>query len=49
MPLTLLVGWYGMNLKMPEYQSNIAYPIVAAASLLVFVGGIIYFKKKKWL
>jgi magnesium transporter len=49
MPLTLLVGWYGMNLKMPEFQSNIAYPIVAAVSVLVFVGGIVYFRKKKWL
>jgi magnesium transporter len=49
MPLTLLVGWYGMNLKMPEFESDIAYPIVALASLLIFVGGILYFKKKKWL
>lgn len=49
MPLTLLVGWYGMNLKMPEFESDIAYPIVATASLLVFVGGMVYFKKKKWL
>ena len=49
MPLTLLVGWYGMNLKMPEFQSDIAYPIVIVVSVLVFVGGIIYFKKKKWL
>lgn len=49
MPLTLLVGWYGMNLRMPEYESDIAYPIVAAISVLIFVGGIFYFKKKKWL
>jgi magnesium transporter len=49
MPLTLLVGWYGMNLKMPEFQSDIAYPIVIGVSVLIFVGGLIYFKKKKWL
>jgi len=49
MPLTLLVGWYGMNLKMPEFQSDIAYPIVAVVSLLVFTGGMVYFRKKKWL
>lgn len=49
MPLTLLVGWYGMNLKMPEFQSDIAYPIVIGISVLIFVGGIFYFKKKKWL
>jgi magnesium transporter len=49
MPLTLLVGWYGMNLKMPEFQSDIAYPIVIGVSVLIFVGGLVYFKKKKWL
>lgn len=49
MPLTLLVGWYGMNLQMPEFEMKFAYPVVAAVSVLVFVGGIIYFKKKKWL
>lgn len=49
MPLTLLVGWYGMNLKMPEFEYEFAYPIVAVISVMVFVGGIVYFKKKKWL
>ncbi len=49
MPLTLLVGWYGMNLKMPEFQSDWAYPVVAIVSLITFIGGIVFFKKKKWL
>lgn len=49
MPLTLLVGWYGMNLKMPEYGFAAAYPIVIILSILVVVFGILYFKKHKWL
>lgn len=48
MPLTLLVGWYGMNLKMPEYGVAAAYPIVIVLSVLVVVFGIFYFKKHKW-
>lgn len=49
MPLTLLVGWYGMNLRMPEFESDYAYPAVIVASILIFTGEMIYFKKKKWL
>ena len=28
LPLTLIVGWYGMNLKMPEYSWVYGYPFV---------------------
>ncbi|MEG1753492.1 MAG: CorA family divalent cation transporter [Christensenella sp.] len=48
MPLTLIVGWYGMNFIMPEYGFAVAYPIVIVASILVAVVGILYFKKHKW-
>lgn len=48
LPLTLLVGWYGMNLKMPEFQWPLAYPAVILVSLIVVVGSILYFKKNKW-
>ncbi|MBC5648026.1 magnesium transporter CorA family protein [Christensenella tenuis] len=48
MPLTLIVGWYGMNLRMPEYGFAAAYPIVIVSCILVAVLGIIYFKKHKW-
>lgn len=48
MPLTLIVGWYGMNLRMPEYGFVAAYPIVIVSCILVAVLGIIYFKKHKW-
>lgn len=48
MPLTLLAGWYGMNLKMPEYEQPLAYPILIVLSLLIIGGGIWICKKKKW-
>ncbi len=50
MPLTLIVGWYGMNFKyMPELESPYAYPLVIAVSLLIIVASLLFFKYKKWL
>ena len=50
MPLTLIVGWYGMNFKfMPELDYKMSYPILILISAMIVVGSIIYFKKKKWL
>lgn len=47
-PLTLIAGWYGMNLKMPEYGSAVSYPVLIAVSIVTVTGLLIYFKKKKW-
>ena len=50
MPLTLIVGWYGMNFKyMPELDWKGSYPGVIALSILIVVISLIFFKKKKWL
>ena len=50
MPLTLIVGWYGMNfVYMPELNSRYGYPLVILFSLSIVVGGLLYFRKKKWL
>lgn len=49
LPLTLLVGWYGMNVQMPEFKWKLGYPFVIALSLVVCVIWLIWFKRKKWL
>ncbi len=50
MPLTLIVGWYGMNFKyMPELDSRMGYPIVIILSLLIVIGSLTFFKIKKIL
>lgn len=50
MPLTLIVGWYGMNfVHMPELAYKYSYPIVIAVCLLIVAWCIFIFKKKKWL
>jgi len=50
MPLTLIAGWYGMNLRyMPELEYKWAYPAVIVVSVAIVIVSLIFFKKKKWL
>ena len=50
MPLTLIVGWYGMNfVYMPELHWRYSYLVVFIVSALILIGGVIWFRKKKWL
>lgn len=48
LPLTLIVGWYGMNLQMPEFSWPYAYPFVIVLSIAVVLFCILYFRRKKW-
>ena len=48
LPLSLIVGWYGMNFDMPELEWEYGYPVIIALSVLVVVLLIRYFKRKKW-
>ncbi len=50
LPLTLLVGWYGMNFRhMPELDWRWGYPMVIALSTVIVVLILIMFRKKKLL
>ena len=49
LPLTLITGIYGMNFAyMPELKWHYSYFVVLSVMLLIAVGFVIYFKKKKW-
>lgn len=49
-PLTLMVGWYGMNFSgMSELHWKYAYPVFIGASMLVCVLLLALFKKKRWV
>lgn len=49
-PLTIIVGWYGMNFTgMPELTWGFGYPYVIILSVVVVVALIIYLKIKKLL
>ena len=56
MPLTFIVGVYGMNFSvnttspwaMPELRWDYGYPVVWLAMVVAFGGMLVYFKRKKW-
>lgn len=49
-PLTFIVGWYGMNFKhMPELEWQWGYPTVLFVMLAVTVFMLAYFRRKKWI
>nr|WP_315239340.1 magnesium/cobalt transporter CorA [uncultured Flavobacterium sp.] len=48
-PLTFIVGVYGMNFEnMPELKTENGYFIVMGTMLLLVIALIIYFKKRRW-
>lgn len=48
-PLTFIAGIYGMNFKyMPELEWKYGYFAVWIAILVILVGMMVYFKRKKW-
>ena len=49
LPLTLITGWYGMNLKMPEFNWKYGYIFVIGLCIFVSIIWLYIFKKKKWL
>ena len=55
-PLTFIVGLYGMNFKndqspwaMPELAWYYGYPLVWVVMIAVAVGMLIYFRRRKWV
>lgn len=49
-PLTFITGLYGMNFwYMPELESPWGYPAILAIMLVLGLGMVFYFRKKKWL
>ncbi|PSJ16670.1 magnesium/cobalt transporter CorA [Nitrosomonas supralitoralis] len=49
-PLTFIAGIYGMNFEyMPELKWRWAYPAIWVIFILISVGLLIFFKKKKWI
>lgn len=46
LPLTLIVGWYGMHLKMQELAFEITYLIAIIVSVLFIVLSLIYCRKR---
>ena len=48
-PLSFLAALYGMNFdNMPELRMQNAYFVLLTIMIMIFVGSLIYFKRKKW-
>ena len=49
-PLTFIAGIYGMNFEnIPELHYEYSYHILWAVMIVLFLGMLLYFKRKKWL
>ncbi|WP_298556387.1 magnesium/cobalt transporter CorA [uncultured Algibacter sp.] len=49
-PLTFIAGIYGMNFEyIPELQYKYSYFILWGVMIIMFLGMLYYFRKKKWL
>jgi magnesium transporter len=49
-PLTFIVGVYGMNFRfMPELDQIWAYPVIWGIMVLIALGMLIFFKRRKWI
>ncbi|MFV9550674.1 magnesium/cobalt transporter CorA [Algibacter sp. PT7-4] len=49
-PLTFIAGIYGMNFEyIPELKYKYSYFILWGVMIVMFIGMLIYFKRKKWL
>lgn len=49
LPLSLIVGWYGMNFDMPELGWRYGYPLIILIAVAVVLLLVRYFRRKKWL
>ena len=49
LPLSLIAGWYGMNLIMPEFQWAHGYPFVIGLCITIILFMLWLFRKNKWL
>lgn len=48
-PLTFIAGVYGMNFEyMPELKWHWSYPFIWSIMIIIGVGMIFYFRRKKW-
>ena len=49
-PLTFIAGLYGMNFSnMPELEQPLAYFIVLGVMVIIALGMILFFKRRKWI
>ncbi|MFW9909019.1 MAG: magnesium/cobalt transporter CorA [Candidatus Thorarchaeota archaeon] len=48
-PPTVVGSWYGMNLLVPEFHSELTYPIVIVITISMMAVMLTYFRRKRWI
>lgn len=48
-PPTVVGSWYGMNLLIPEFHSELAYPTVIIITLTLMALMLTFFRRKHWI
>jgi len=49
LPLTVITGFFGMNLEFPGYATALAFWLVFAGMVVALVGLLAFFRFKRWL
>ena len=49
LPLTVITGFYGMNIGLPLQNDPRSFLVITAAMLIVAIGMLFYFRRRKWL
>lgn len=49
LPLTFLTGIYGMNVLLPLQNNNQVFWVILVLMILVAVGMLLFFRRKKWM
>jgi len=49
LPLTLITGFFGMNVKFPGYETGWAFWFVFVGMVVALVGMLVFFRLKRWL
>ena len=49
LPLTLITGIFGMNVRFPGWETATAFWVIAGAMLALAAGLIAFFRYKRWL
>jgi magnesium transporter len=49
LPLTLISGIFGMNVRFPGFETATAFWVIVAMMVATIVGLIAFFRYKRWL
>jgi magnesium transporter len=49
LPLTLITGFFGMNVRFPGFDSGTGFLVTIGAMVVVVVSMLGFFRWKKWL